>query len=229
MSVTENGVAERGTAGLIVRGAGLGVLGLVEGLLLVWVGLVWCLAVIGIGLPLLPGALDTVRAEARLQRRLALSWSGVRVRENYAPEGDAPATRLRRVHRMIGDGATWRDLLWLVVNPVVGPVLGLVPALALLDGLFGLTLPFDWHTVTAHFDHTWFAFVPVNGEMSAILAAVVGLAEIALAVTVLPRAMVSLHGRWVRTVLGATARPGRSETLTATSADLLTAVAGELG
>ncbi len=202
MSYHEESTRERtGAAALLARGVALGGLALAESLLLVYVGLVCCLACVGIGLPLLPGALDTVRADARLQRRLASRWTGIRVPDPYARPA-AGGTRLRTAFRRLGEGATWRDLLWLVVNPVIGPVLGLVPALALLDGLFGLTLPFDWHTVTEHFNGTWFAFVPVHSQATAVMAAAVGLAEILLSLTVLPRLLVPLHGRWVRYALG---------------------------
>ncbi len=227
----EAGAGLEGTAALMWAGVKLGGLAIVESLLLVWVGVVCTLACVGIGLPLLPGALDTVRADARLQRRLALEWTGVRVPESYALEPkDVTSGRLKRVHRMIGDGATWRDLLWLLVNPIVGPVLGLVPALALLDGLFGLSMPFVWHTVTEHWDGTWFAFVPVRNQFTAILAAVVGAAEIGLSVTVLPRLLVPLHGRWVRYVLGAsrTALSARVEHLTHSRSDAMSMQAGEL-
>ncbi|RAJ43032.1 signal transduction histidine kinase [Kitasatospora sp. SolWspMP-SS2h] len=195
-----------GAAALVLRGVSLTGIALGEALLLLWFCLVVCLSFVGVGLLLLPGALDAIRSDARLQRRLALRWSGVRVDAAYPPEpADGPArTRLRRAHRMLGERATWRDLLWTLVNPVVGPVLALLPAVAVLGGLWGLALPFTWRGLSESWDGIWFTFVPVRSQGTAILAAVLGAVELAVGVLLLPRLMLGLHGRWVRLVLGST-------------------------
>ncbi|MFD8546231.1 sensor histidine kinase [Streptomyces sp. NPDC059649] len=221
-----------GSAALLWRGVVLTGLALTEALLLVWVTVVVCLACIGVGIPLLAGALDTVRADARLQRRLALEWTGVRVPEPYAPEphGQARPSGLRRVHRMIGDPATWRDLLWLLINPCIGPVLALLPAVALVHGLFGLVLPFIWQPVVESWDNTWFLFLPVQSLPAAIGAAGLGVVEIVVSLGYLPRLMLPLHGRWVRAVLGTsrTVLSARVDHLTHSRSDAMRMQAGEI-
>ncbi|QUQ68516.1 sensor histidine kinase [Kutzneria sp. CA-103260] len=90
-----------------------------------------------------------------LARRLAGEWCEVPIAEPYDPMPGPPRPRpdglyeVRRrlyrrpyvpvfwqqVHWLAADGATWLDLLWLVVNPLGGTVLGLVAAVAGKPGL----------------------------------------------------------------------------------------------
>ncbi|MGW4808135.1 sensor histidine kinase [Kitasatospora sp. NPDC004272] len=193
-----------GAVATVLRGVSLTGIAIGEALLLLWLCLVVCLSCIGVGLPLLPGALDAIRSDARLQRRLALEWSGVRVDSAYPsePADGSARTGLRRVHRMLGERETWRDLTWTVVNPVIGPVLALLPAAAILGGLWGLALPFVWEDLSTSWDGIWFTFIPVESQGTAILAALLGVVEIAAGVLLLPKPMLGLHGRWVRLVLG---------------------------
>lgn len=48
-----------------------------------WLSLVLCLAVVGVGLPLLPGAVELTRSNAERQRRAAYELSGVPVLAHY--------------------------------------------------------------------------------------------------------------------------------------------------
>ncbi|MEV0718194.1 sensor domain-containing protein [Asanoa sp. NPDC050611] len=85
---------------------------------------------LGVGLLLAPRALAGVRRFADAQRRRGLAWSGVRV------DRFERATGLRALR----DAATWRDLLWLLVNVPVGTAAGLVPAALALWAGFGLVI-----------------------------------------------------------------------------------------
>lgn len=213
-----------GSAAMMLRGVALTGLAVYEGLLLLWVSLVVCLCCVGIGIPLLPGALNAVRKDARTQRRLAGEWSGVRVESSYLPEpAGAPGPVWKRAHRMLGDGATWRDLLWTLVNPLVGPLLALLPAAAVLGGLWGLSLPFVWDGLPESWNGIWFTFIPVDSQGTAILAAALGLVELAAGLALLPRLMLPLHGRWVRLMLGSTraALTHRVEHLASTRSDAM--------
>ncbi|MFD3328787.1 sensor domain-containing protein [Streptomyces sp. NPDC058701] len=203
--IEQTGRNPGGPVTMLVRGVALTGLALYEALLLVWLSLVACLCCVGVGIPLLPGALNAVRRQARTQRALAGRWSGVRVESPYAADpGGGPGGALRRARRTLGDGATRRDLLWTLVNPLVGPLLAFLPAAAVLGGLWGLSLPFVWDGLPESWDSVWFTFVPVDSQTTAFLAAALGLVEIAAGIALLPRLTLPLHGRWVRLVLGST-------------------------
>ncbi|MDG4825533.1 sensor domain-containing protein [Asanoa sp. WMMD1127] len=86
----------------------------------------------GLGLLLAPRALAAVRRFADAQRERGQEWSGVRVDRPYR----GPARGLRP----LADPATWRDLLWLILNVPIGTATGLVPlGLAAWAG-FGLVI-----------------------------------------------------------------------------------------
>jgi len=91
---------------------------------------------VGLGVVLAPKSLLAVRRQAGLQRRWALEWSGVTIATPYRSLSAKPTNRLFRVFRrcrwVLGDPATWRDLLWTLVNVPVSAVLGLLPAFLLV-------------------------------------------------------------------------------------------------
>jgi signal transduction histidine kinase len=92
----------------------------------------------GVGVVLAPKSLLVVRRQAGRQRRWAHEWSGVTIAAPYRPLSARPANRLVRVFRrcrwVLRDPATWRDLLWTLVNVPVSVVLGLLPAFLLAAG-----------------------------------------------------------------------------------------------
>ncbi|MDQ2813636.1 MAG: histidine kinase, partial [Actinomycetota bacterium] len=74
---------------------------------------------------------------ARQTRRLAGPWCGVPIADPYRPPpvtGDHPAAFAGRLRWLLTDRATWRDLLWIVVN-LAGWVLAALPAVIILTGL----------------------------------------------------------------------------------------------
>ena len=97
-----------------------------------------------------PVALPAARRLATATRRLSGRWCGVPIGQAYAPA--PPGTRrgllagwtrrgyARRMGWLLGDPATWRDLLWLVVNPVAGLLL-LVPLLLFGAGIVAFIIP----------------------------------------------------------------------------------------
>ncbi len=229
---TESGTSTRIGPTAVLRGLSLTGLAVWEALLALWLGLVILLMCLGVGVLLLPGALNAVRGEARRQRRLALRWSGVRVDDPYLPEPAAEPvpTGWRHAYRLLGDSATWRDLLWLLVNPFVGPIV-LLPTLAIVDGAFGLTFPFLWRTIIHAWNGTWFEFIPIQGQLTADLAAVLGTAQIVIGLLVLPRLLLPVHGRWVRFMLGRSSRAvltNRVQHLSHTRSDAMDQQANEL-
>jgi len=99
----------------------------------------------------LPAALLTGRRYARQTRRLSARWCGVPIHEVYAPA--PPGTRpdwwpgvsgrayQHRMRWLLSDQASWRDLLWLPVNTVVGSLVLLVPLLLFGSGIVAFIIP----------------------------------------------------------------------------------------
>jgi hypothetical protein len=105
----------------------------------------------GLGVVLAPKSLLAVRQHADMQRRWALEWSGVTIATPYRPWPTKRTNKLFRVFRrckwVLGDPATWRDLLWTLVNVPVSVVLGLLPAFLLVA--FTWTAVVDYGTLTS--------------------------------------------------------------------------------
>jgi signal transduction histidine kinase len=99
----------------------------------------------------LPAALLAVRRLAVRTRRLSARWCGVPIGEAYAPAPPGtrrawwPATSLHgyreRMSWLLNDLATWRDLLWLALNTVVGLLLLLVPLTLFCSGIIAFIIP----------------------------------------------------------------------------------------
>jgi signal transduction histidine kinase len=106
------------------------------GIPLFFVSLV-CVALLptGIGVLLAPESLMAVRRLAGRQRRQAREWSGVTIVTPYRlrPAGITSGLpgQLRYCRWLLGDPATWRDLLWMLAGGPVGVMLGAAPALLL--------------------------------------------------------------------------------------------------
>ena len=98
-----------------------------------------------IGLWLVPQSLLTVRKVASGQRQRALDWSGVTIESPYRsrpPKAtNGPIGRIRCCVWLLGDPATWRDLLWMLVGAPAGALLA-APAFAIICGTGGLL--FNW-------------------------------------------------------------------------------------
>ena len=126
----------RGASTALAAGRGL-VLALVSLLagvpLVVATALTLGLMPIGGGMLVPPVIGGAVRALANWQRGIARSWSGVVIDEPYLPRAGRG-----RVRWLLGDPATWRDLLWLVSNTAVGLVLGLLPLTLVGWGVVGV-------------------------------------------------------------------------------------------
>jgi len=92
----------------------------------------------GLGVVLAPKSLLVVRKQADLQRRWAREWSGVTIATPYRSLSARPTNRVFRVFRrcrwVLGDPATWRDLLWTLAGIPVSVVLGLLPVFLLVVG-----------------------------------------------------------------------------------------------
>jgi hypothetical protein len=85
----------------------------------------------GIGILLAPKSLLAVRGLASGQRRWAREWSRVSIAAPYRPRPveltNGLIGRLQRCKWLLTDPATWRDLLWLLVNLPAGGCWGCCP------------------------------------------------------------------------------------------------------
>ncbi|MFB7471343.1 sensor histidine kinase [Kitasatospora sp. NPDC056184] len=203
---------------------------------------------LGLGIfVLFPATTRLARAAAGLARTWAGRWSGVPVPPPYLPRPGLERTLhgwfwtghdyqkhrwfasvSRTIRWLWKDPATWRDVLWVVLNPAVGGVLAATPPLLLGGGLYALAsavLPLpgpDPGPVRVLLDGS---VVPTPAALLAL-----GLALTA-AGPGLARPALRLHGRWTRALLGPTERSRlarRVEQLTETRLDVTEAQAAEL-
>ena len=128
---------ERVTA--CARGAALGGLAIAEVMLLHPIVLVLALVPI-------PDIGPVARQLTDLTRRLCGEWCGVPIASPYRPEPagegeDGLPTWRQRRRWVMDDPATWRDVAWILLNPLLGAVLAGGSAAAIVYGIFGMTLP----------------------------------------------------------------------------------------
>lgn len=124
-----------------------------DALWLPWLALVgvvvFCLDVTALALAPLTLTMPLALATGRMRRGLANThrrWAGRTLDTPvYAiyrrPDG---AGVPRRVLTIVRDPATWRDLLWLFLNGIVGVFLSILSLILLLASVFYLIYPFLW-------------------------------------------------------------------------------------
>jgi signal transduction histidine kinase len=221
--------------GLVAAGRGIAL----TGLILAEFGMLCALAVavtfsvIGVGLLFIPGIVLAARALADTTRRLAREWCGVPIAVPYLPApggADDPPGMWRRYAWLLNDRATWRDLLWMVVDGLVGWVLTLAPAALVAWGLFGVIMPAVWHPIVAAGGSNWYAFIHVSGPVQAWLSVPLGIAFILAGVWTGPL-LLSVYGRLARWLLAPASRAAlefRVQQLTRTRSVAVQASAAEV-
>jgi signal transduction histidine kinase len=142
------------------HGVALGVLALAEAIVWALLMVVAVLAGCCIGLPLVPGSVLGVRRLAGLTRQLSAQWCGVPITAAYRPPPAAAAdggqAGLRaRLGWLLSDEASWRDLLWMVVNPCLGLVIAGGSAAMIIFGVFGMALPHGSTPIAGTLSHPW--------------------------------------------------------------------------
>ena len=189
------------TRGTVAAGRGLALVGLTLVGLVLWVAFATAvtLAPLGIGLPAIP---VTVRAVHRLEtrvRRLSGDWCGAAIGDPYQPEParreGQPPSFWARFGFLIADPATWRDLVWITVDTLVGWLLTLTPAGLIAWGLFGVVDPTVWHPIVTAHGNNWYAFIHVTTASTAWLSAALGITFIALGLLMRPVAAAPLRLR----------------------------------
>ncbi|MFE6049750.1 sensor histidine kinase [Kitasatospora sp. NPDC056446] len=220
----------------LLRSTALSGLAVPQMLLLVAASFAVGLLGIGVGALLVVPTVMAVRRLADRRRELAGRWSGVRIADPYLPQPPVePGFRGTWLHcqALIADPATWRDVVWLSVDPVVGAGLALVPLGMVLWGVFGLLLPWLWEPIVSHGGNNWYLWIHVTDAESARYCALLAVPVALVGLAVAP-AVLRGHTRFAASLLGPTAR---AETLAAerkvvhlteTRRDALTAQAAEL-
>ena len=180
------------TRGAVAAGRGIALVGLTLVGVVLWVAFATAvtLAPLGIGLPAIP---VTVRAIRRLEtrvRRLSGDWCDAAIADPYRPapagrEGQRPGF-WARLGVLVADPATWRDLMWITVDTLVGWLLALTPAGLLAWGLFGVVMPAVRHPIVTAHGNNWYAFIHVTTASTAWLSVALGIAFIALGLLTAP-------------------------------------------
>jgi signal transduction histidine kinase len=98
---------------------------------------------LAIGRFFVPPVLLGVRQLAGLTRRLAGEWCGVPIAESYQPPpaDQASLHYTMRLRWLLSDVATWRDLLWVAVNVLVGWILAVASAALIVVGAVAFLVP----------------------------------------------------------------------------------------
>ncbi|MER7845811.1 sensor domain-containing protein [Kitasatospora sp. NPDC096077] len=167
------------------------------------------LVVIGIGALMLPIVTGWVRRLCNANRRAA-ARSGVPVDVPYRPapqefEQDIVGW-IRRCKWILTDPATWRDLLWLLLNSVVG-MTGFLPAAVLYYVLEGLALAAGlWRPVLrAQGTGREYFLIPIHSQPTAALGALAAVALFVAWVRYSPLLLIP-HAHFTRLLLGPTER-----------------------
>ncbi|MER0246040.1 sensor domain-containing protein [Streptomyces sp. HSW2009] len=191
--------------------------------------------VLGLGLITTPYVTAAVRGFANWRRRTAADWAGITIPEPYRPFPDLPRRGLagvvERTTLILKDPASWRDLLWLFTDMIVGFVLALLAFVFIPYGIYGPVLAAGvWEPIVNSGGGEWYAFVPVTSQYTANLAALVGLGLIVLGVFTSP-AFRQGHFHVCRGLLAPTPQmvlAARVERLTTTRHDAVDSSAAEL-
>ena len=178
----------------------------------------WLLAIL-----LIPLSVLCVRWLAGLTRSLAQRWCGVEIAVPYRPRPRGLAVdrwlRVRRQARwVLTDPATWRDLLWMIVNAAGGWLLVALPAALVAAGVTTMFVPALGLLHAPPSPTQWLVAIPL------------GIAFVALGLRTGPL-LLTAYGTLARTMLGPS-RQGelalRVRHLAETRTDTIDAGAGEM-
>ncbi|GAA2837439.1 sensor histidine kinase [Crossiella cryophila] len=179
-----------------------------------------------------PPLVEYTRQFVELHRRLLRDWVGIEIPDPYLPaplpplpESDGkfrfnnqffstpqPVRRMRRYVWVMTDRASWRDLLWLLVNGILAPVLVILPPLVAAGAfLLGVWLPVIISPIVSLFMgremlptmYGWMPLDPVPTTLFRTLGPLIGLPLSVFAVYAGVR-LVTVYGRWCALLLAPT-------------------------
>ncbi|MFJ6884822.1 sensor histidine kinase [Streptomyces californicus] len=166
---------------------------------------------LGIGVFTTPVVLEAVRRHADQRRLWAAAWSGVRIPVTNRPFPkdlrSGVTGQVERTTLMLKDPATWRDLLWLLVDMTAGSVLAVVAAGLMLYPMESVVLAAGLWRVFQD-EPYWYMFVPVDSQLTGLAALALGIVlfHVGLRAT---EGVLRAHFLLARTVLA----PARDEEL----------------
>jgi signal transduction histidine kinase len=227
----------RTKAGLLAGARGL-CLALVAmlGSLALFIVVVTSIALIpaGVGVLTTPPLVRALRGYATMRRRTAHEWFGVEVPVPYRPEPRRDTGLiglLVELRWILRDPATWRDLLWCLVDSTAGFFFAVLVAGLLGEALYGAVLAAGvWRPISTHGGGVWYAFIHVTSQARAFAAAALGAGYLAVALRYNP-AILRLNGVLTGAFLGPSherALEMRVDRLTETRSDALDVSAAEL-
>ncbi|WP_433228188.1 histidine kinase [Actinomadura formosensis] len=192
-----------------------------------------------VGVLLFPSATILLRDRLDAYRDRIGRWTDITVQRPYLPE-PAPEPGLngffKRFIALVCDPATWRDYLWVVVDPVVAIFTAALPGLLILNGLWGYVLAAFAGDLIGHYGGSdWYAYIPITegygrdtGRVVSTL--VVATLSIVAGYAIGPK-MMTVYGHWGRMLLGPTKKSQlalRVQHLTETRSDAVDTSAAEL-
>ncbi|MQY15203.1 hypothetical protein SRB5_53820 [Streptomyces sp. RB5] len=184
---------------------------------------------IGIGVLLVPVLAAAVRATADASRGMARKWGGVEIASPYPPEpAFSPGLKGRWEHTqwILSDPATWRDLTWMLINPLAGVTLALLPVTLVVGGLGGVLMPLIYEPISDN-GGNWYLWVEITDLSSAWYASALGVLTVVGGLLVAPAAQ-----RWYAGLAGTFLAPTRTAErmrhLTETRTDAVNTSAAEL-
>ena len=183
---------------------------------------------LGVGVVLTPVVFQAIRTTANQQRAWAAEWSGVKIPIPYRPEPAGGLRPDRRMAWMLADPASWRDLLWTLLNIPVALVLGVLAGGLALYGLEGL---FAAPWIAAFWTYGWGPFWMIEDYGALGYAGTIVLAAGMVAASVpLGPAFLKAHALFGRSLLSPTkgALTERVQRLTETRSETVDASAAEL-
>jgi signal transduction histidine kinase len=193
---------------------------------------------LGVGVLLLPVVIPVSRGIANLSRSLAGRWQNVPIPSPYRPKPQFQRGLVGRIERcrwILTDPATWRDLAWHLLNPIIGGVLALFAGIMFLYGVYGVVISAIWRIMTGSRsqEDDWYTFVHIHAgapDKWRWIPLAMGIVLMLLSVYVAPAAL-RAHARWTRVLLKPTREAylrQRVARLTETRADAVDASAAEL-
>ncbi|MFJ3497375.1 sensor histidine kinase [Streptomyces sp. NPDC086091] len=184
----------------------------------------------GIGLFLIPAAALFTRGTVGVTRRLAAARLEGGIPDPYLPEPPREGGLKgwwNRTQWILTDPATWRDLAWTLVNPVVGIALVLLPLALIAFGVFGLLMPLLWEDITSNGGNNWYWFIKVTDSQSALFALALGVPTLLAGLASAP-ALLRAHAQLARTLLAPTETSAKVLHLTRTRSEVVSSSAAEL-
>jgi signal transduction histidine kinase len=191
----------------------------------------------GFGWLFLPATTRMTRQAANAARQRARDRFGMRIEEPYLPEPrfqDGFMGRIEECRWILTDRSTWRDLVWMLLDPFIGGILGSFAGSLLLESAYGLVLLVFWPVLTKHGMNDWYGFVHVSTPPGVLewRWALVPMAGIFFGLgVVLPDRLVLAHAKWSRALLSPSEKSRlalRVARLTETRTDAVDAQAAEL-